>query len=139
MSASEPKRTPITLVILWIARLTASGILGYASYLKLADNPGDVRLFSELGMEPFGRLLIAALEMLSAVLILVPQSAIYGALLGFGIMIGAIIGHLTVFGPGHLHVALLVLASCGTILWIRRNDAGFLRNLTNHYKYGDDA
>ena len=66
---------------------------------------------------------------MAVLLILLPQSTVYGAFLGLGVLIGALIGHLTVLGLGHLPYAALVAASCVTILYIRRHDADFLRNL----------
>lgn len=122
------RSTPV-LVALWAAKLVAAGALGFAAYHKFAGNPGDVDLFTKLGMEPAGRYLIGALEGIAAILIIVPMSSIYGALLGLGIMTGAIIGHLTTIGLNGLQYAVLVFAGCLAILYIRRHDARFLRNL----------
>ena len=92
-------------------------------------DPHAVEMFMLLEMEPSGRILIGAIEALAALLILLPQSTVYGAFLGLGVMIGALIGHLTVLGLGHLPYAALVAAGCVTILYICRHDADFLRNL----------
>jgi len=122
-------RAPSTIALLWLAKLAAVGALGFASYHKFVDNPGDVELFTKLGMEPGGRFLIAGIEAFAALLILIPQSTIYGAILGLGVMVGAVIGHLTAFQLNGIQFAALVAAACVTILYIRRHDAKFLRNL----------
>ena len=117
------------VVLLWVTRLLAAGALGYASYLKMTDNPHDVALFQELKMEPIGRYLIGALEGLAALALLVPQSTVYGALLGLSVMLGAIIGHLTALGMDGIQNALVVAACCVIVLFLRRHDAPFLDNL----------
>ena len=124
-------RTPSggLMAVLWIAKMLAAGIFAFAAWHKFSGNPGDVELFTKLQMEPGGRYLIASLEMLAAVLIVIPQSAVYGALLGFGIMCGAIIGHFTDIGVHGVQFAALVAVCCGTILYLCRHEAGFLRNL----------
>lgn len=127
--AAGPARSPGTLVLLWLAKLLAAGILGYAAFLKLLSNQAEIDLFTQLGWEPHGRYLIGGLEILAALMIIVPQSTIYGAFLGLGIMLGAVIGHLTAFQLAGIQFALLVAAACVTVLYIRRDDAEFIRNL----------
>lgn len=116
-------------VILWLARLLAAGALAYASYAKMTDTPYEIALFKKLDMEPVGRYLIGGLEGLAALALLVPQSAVYGALLGLGIMCGAVIGHLTNLGLAGIQGALGIAACCLTVLYLRRHDAPFLDNL----------
>ena len=125
-------RSSAATILLGLAKLVAAGALGFAAYHKFVSNPADVDLFTKLGMEPAGRFTIAGLEALAALLIMVPQSTIYGALLGLGIMLGAVIGHLTAFQLSGVQYALLVGAACVTILFVRRHDARFLRNLLDH-------
>ena len=126
----EQPASPLWLnLILWSAMLGAAGILGYAGVHKLTSDPATVAMFETLGMEPFGRYLIGGLECASAALILIRQSAVYGACLGFGIMCGALIGHLTVLGLAGIHMALLVAFLCLVILYIRRREAPFIGNL----------
>ncbi|MDA1194552.1 MAG: DoxX family protein [Planctomycetota bacterium] len=123
------RRSPLVTTALWICQLGAAGILFFAGQGKLAGDAHAISMFSDLGMEPAGRIAIGALECGAAILLLIRQSAVYGALLGLGVMCGAIIGHLTVLGLGGLPFALLVAALCVGVLYIRRRDAPFLRNL----------
>lgn len=117
------------VVLLWGAKLVAAGILGYAAILKLISHEHEIEIFTTLGWEPHGRFLIGGMEIVSAIMILVPQSALYGAFLGLGVMFGAMIGHLTALGLAGIHLALLVAVCCVIILYIRRHDATFIRNL----------
>ena len=125
---APPRTTGIT-ILLWGIKLITAGILFYASYLKMTDHQADIDLFTKLGMEPVGRYLIGGLEGLAALAILVPQSAIYGAFLGFGIMCGAIIGHLTQIGLNGIQYAIFVALCCVLIMYLRRHDAPFIGNL----------
>jgi len=131
VSETGAPRKPVVLVLLWIAKLVSAGMLAHAAFGKFTEAPYAVEIFTRLDMEPSGRILIGALEILAALLILLPQSTVYGAFLGLGLMIGALIGHLTVLGHEHFQDAALVAVGCVTILYIRRHDAGFLRNLSD--------
>lgn len=124
-----PPRTPLITVVLWCAKLIAAAFLGYASYLKMTSAPIEIEIFTKLEMEPAGRYLIGALEGLAALALLVPQSSIYGAFLGLGIMCGAVMGHVTKLGLAGVEFALLVAACCTLVLFLRRHDAPFIGNL----------
>ena len=114
---------------LWIAKLVAAAFLLHAGYLKLTGDPMEIELFRMLGMGPAGRHVIGGIELFAAFLILIPQSAVYGALLGLGVMIGATIGHLTTIGLAGLQDAALVAVCCLMILYLRRSDSSFLSRL----------
>ena len=83
----------------------------------------EVVLFTELGMEPQGRIIIGVIELTAGALLLSPQAAT-GALLAVGVMCGAIIAHLTVLGIDLKHSGLLltVLLSSLIVLYVRRRD-----------------
>ena len=126
-----PQRSMGLTVLLWCIKLMTAGILFYASYLKMIEHQMEIDMFTQLGMEPVGRYLIGGLEGLAALAILVPQSAIYGAFLGFGIMCGALIAHATKLGLEGAQYALLVAVGCVLIMYLRRHDAPFIGNLVD--------
>ena len=97
--------------------------------VKFTGTEHALEMFSNLGMGPSGRILIGLIEVLAALLILLPQSAVYGAFLGLGVMIGATIAHLTMLGFEGLAHSALVTTGCVMLLYLRRHDASFLRNL----------
>jgi len=85
-------------IILWVLRLAAAGILIMTLYFKFTAHPQSVKLFTELGMEPWGRIGTGIFELIASILILYPRTTGYGALLGMGVMAGALFFHLTKLG-----------------------------------------
>jgi len=75
----------------------AALIMLQSLFFKFTAAPESVYIFSVLGMEPWGRIGIGALELVSSVLILFSATAV-GALLAIGLMSGAIYFHLTRLG-----------------------------------------
>jgi uncharacterized membrane protein YphA (DoxX/SURF4 family) len=67
-------------------------------YFKFTAQEESVRLFTELGMEPWGRIGTGVMELIASILILVPATTAIGALLGLGLMSGAIYFHLSSLG-----------------------------------------
>lgn len=116
----------ISSSISWIARIVAILIMGQTLYFKFSGASESVQLFSELGMEPEGRILIGILELVACILLLIPTSITFGAILGSALMTGAIIGHFTRLGwegeRFHLGMlAVVVLIACSAILYIHRS------------------
>jgi hypothetical protein len=77
-------------------------------------------------MEPWGRIGTGILELLAAVLLLLPKTTVYGATLGLGLMAGAIFFHLTTlgidFGGDYLlfTYAIISFACCFILLLLFR-------------------
>jgi hypothetical protein len=90
--------SPTLTVVSWIARLLAAGILLQTLFFKFTAAPESVYIFSKVGAEPWGRIGSGVVELITAVLLLIPAYAWLGALLGIGIGLGAVISHLTVLG-----------------------------------------
>ena len=91
-----------------------------AAIPKLTGQAEPVELFSQLGGAPM-MYLTGVMELSAAVLLLVPKTKIYGAVLALGVMGGAIVSHLAVLGLGGmfpLAVVLFVLA--GVLIWLHR-------------------
>jgi putative oxidoreductase len=80
--------------ISWILQIIIAIILAQALFFKFTGAPESVELFSKVGMEPHGRILTGILELVAVILILIPQSVIYGAILSLGLMSGAILAHI---------------------------------------------
>jgi DoxX-like protein len=85
-------------IIIWIFRGLAALIMLQTLYFKFTAHPQSVHLFTILGMEPWGRIGTGVLEAIASLLILYPRTTGYGALLGLGLMSGAIFFHLTKLG-----------------------------------------
>jgi hypothetical protein len=118
---------PVTNGVGLLLRITAAAILLQTLYFKFTGAEESVYIFSTLGAEPWGRLASGVVELVTAVLLVVPRTASIGGLLGIGVMSGAILSHLTVLGidvrgDGGLLFALAVvvwLAAAG-VVWIYR-------------------
>ncbi len=117
--------TKKTNTIAWVFQILIAVILGMTLPAKFMGAAPPVALFTELGMEPNGRYLTAVLELIACILLLVPTSAVYGAVLAAGLMSGALIGHITKLGfageigqMGFLAIGALVFALI--VLFLRR-------------------
>ncbi|WP_166926145.1 DoxX family protein [Flavobacterium poyangense] len=114
--------------ITWILRITASVILLQTLYFKFTAAPESVYIFTTLGVEPYGRIGSGIIELIVAILILVPKTTWLGALGGFGLMTGAVFSHLFVLGidvkgDGGLlfSLAVITLLCCLVLLYQNRN------------------
>jgi uncharacterized membrane protein YphA (DoxX/SURF4 family) len=82
----------------WLLSIIAAGIMLQTLYFKFTGHEQSVKLFTELDMEPWGRLGIGSMELVAAVLLLIPATNWLGAALGLGLMSGAIFFHFTKLG-----------------------------------------
>jgi len=116
-------------VILWALKLLAAAIMLQTLFFKFTAAPESVYIFSTLGMEPWGRIGTGVMELIASILILIPTTTGVGAVLGIGLMGGAIFFHLTKLGlvvqddGGQLFIyALLVFISCVVLAFVYRKD-----------------
>jgi hypothetical protein len=115
-------------IAIWVLRILAAIIMLQTLYFKFTAHPQSVKLFTELGMEPWGRIGIGSFELIASILILYPRTTYIGAALGLGLMSGAIYFHLTrlgiIFdGDAVLFIyAVIVFACCAILLVIYRKD-----------------
>jgi len=81
-----------------LSSIIAAFILLQTLYFKFSGAPESVYIFSELGLEPNGRVGIAVLELITVFLLLFRKTSILGAIFGLFIISGAILSHLIVLG-----------------------------------------
>ena len=122
-------------LFLWLLRLAVAVILVQTLYFKFTASEESVYIFSALGIEPYGRIGIAIAELITAILILIPKTSLLGAIMGCGIMVGAIFAHLFVLGievkndGGTLFIlALITFLCCITLVF---KDRTKVMNLLN--------
>lgn len=120
---------------IWILRLLAAVILLQTLYFKFSAAPESIYIFSKLGIEPWGRIGTGILELIAGILLLIPATTVFGALLAIGLMAGAIFFHIAKLGiivqndGGQLFIyALLVFASSIALVIIYRNDLLAVKN-----------
>jgi len=116
----------IQLIFTWIIRLLAAYIMLQTLYFKFTVHPQSVALFTQLGMEPWGRIGTGILELIASILILYPRTTGWGAALGMGLMAGAMFFHITKLGLkfdgdyGLFTMAVIAFICCAVLLIIYR-------------------
>lgn len=116
---------PLT-ILCWVLRLLAALIMLQTLYFKFTGHEQSVKLFTELGMEPWGRIGTGIFELIASILLLIPRTTAYGAGLGAGLMAGAIFFHLTKLGiifDGDAILftyAVITFISCLILLYLYR-------------------
>jgi len=121
-------------IIAWVLRILAAIIMLQTLYFKFTGHEQSVRLFTEIGMEPWGRIGTGILELVASILILYPRTTGLGALLGLGLMSGAIFFHVTKIGIkfdgdyGLFTYAVITFVCCaGLLLLYWRQVTGLVR------------
>jgi uncharacterized membrane protein YphA (DoxX/SURF4 family) len=112
----------------WIIRFVAAVILLQTLYFKFSAAAESVYIFSKLGIEPYGRIGSGIAELIAAILILIPRTTLIGALIGLGVITGAIFSHLFVLGievqndGGELFIlAIITFICCVFLVFQNRN------------------
>ena len=115
-------------ILAWILRIIVAAILLQTLYFKFTAAEESVYIFSTLGMEPYGRIGSGIGELIAVVLILIPRTTLVGALIGMGIMIGAIFSHLFILGievqndGGTLFIlAIITFLCCAFLVFQNKN------------------
>lgn len=113
----------------WVLKIVAAVILLQTLFFKFSGSEESVYIFSTLGMEPFGRIGSGIGELIAAILMLIPRTTFWGALMGFGIILGAIVAHVFVLGievqnDGGLlfALALIVFLCCAILLYRNKSN-----------------
>jgi uncharacterized membrane protein YphA (DoxX/SURF4 family) len=116
-----------------VIKVIVSAILIQTLWFKFTAHSESVYIFSMIGLEPFGRTAVGTMELVAAVLILIPGTSWMGALGTAIIMSGAIMFHLTVLGvsvqnDGGTLFALALITWVGSlvILWNERRKVPIL-------------
>ena len=119
----------MSTVASWVLQLVVAVILLQTLFFKFTAAAESVYIFSTLGAEPWGRIGSGIVELIAAILLLVPATVTLGAALALAVIVGAIFSHLTVLGievqgDGGLlfFLALTVFVASAVILVLRRGE-----------------
>ncbi len=123
-----------TVILSWVLQLVVAVILGQTLFFKFSGAEESVELFTALGLEPYGRIGIGILELITVVLVLIPRTVPYGAILALGTMSGALFSHLIKLGfAGDLGVLAVMAAVAGiasaTLILLHRERLPVLKGL----------
>ena len=136
VAASAPRRWKAAG--LWVVRGLLALVFATAGGAKLYGVPMLVEEFQHMGLGQWFRYFTGSLEVLGAVLILVPSLAAFGAVLLICIMIGATIMHLFVIG-GSPAPALVLLALSAIVAYAKRDQIFAVLNAVDDALHGEKA
>ena len=116
-------------LVSWILKIIVAVILLQTLFFKFTGAEESVYIFTQLGAEPWGRIGSGVIELIAAILLLIPRTATIGAILALGTISGAIMSHIFKLGlvikdDGGLlfGLALVVFFCSGLILLIHRRE-----------------
>ncbi|ANL45379.1 hypothetical protein AMC87_CH00647 [Rhizobium phaseoli] len=117
-SASSADRNKTAKIISWSLRSLAAAAFLAAGSAKLAGVPMMVAIFDQIGAGQWFRILTGAVEV-TAIALLIPATAAFGALLLTVTMVFAVLTHLFVIGGSPVPAIILLLIT-GSIAWMHR-------------------
>ena len=112
------------MIGIWLLKLLAAVLMLQTLFFKFTGAEESIYIFSTLGMEPWGRIGTGVMELIASILILIPRTTAFGALLAIGLMSGALFFHLTKLGievrgdGGQLFIYALLIFLASVVLLI---------------------
>src|SRR5204862_7865672 len=104
-------------IISWALQIIIAVILFQTLFFKFAGAEESKYIFSTLGLEPWGRIGSGVVELIAVILLLIPRTVPYGAILALGTISGAIMSHLTKLGIVVKNDGgLLFILACGVFV-----------------------
>ena len=123
-------------IVSWICCIIVSIVYLQTLFFKFTGAEESVHIFEKVAgpdMEAFARIGSGFGELIAAVLILVPKTRIYGAILSMLVISGAIFSHLTILGivvlddGGTLFIlACIVFVLSLVVIYLHRSEIPFV-------------
>jgi len=107
-------------IALWTVQTALAGIFLLSGSSKLLGATAMVALFDAIGIGHWFRYVTGLIEVGSAIALLVPSFAVFGALALVATMVGAIVTHLFIVGGSPAMPAIL-LVGLAVVVWVRRH------------------
>lgn len=104
----------------WVLKIAVAGMFLMAGGSKLAGVEQMVQLFDTIGLGQWFRYVTGITEVTGALLILIPATTAFGAILTVGTMVGAIITHLFLIG-GNPAMPIGLLVGSLFILYFKKD------------------
>jgi putative oxidoreductase len=112
-------------ITLWTVQILLRAMFIAAGGAKLASVPAMVELFDHIGFGQWFRYVTGIVEVTGGILLLMPRTAPFGAMLMIPTMACAVCTHLLLIGGNPLPATVLVILSA-VILWLRRQQVSGL-------------
>ncbi|HXA02436.1 MAG TPA: hypothetical protein VNW99_10640 [Cytophagaceae bacterium] len=129
----EYRFSKITKAMTWVMQAIAALIMLQTLFFKFSGAEESIYIFTIVGMEPWGRYGSGVVELIASILLMIQSLAWLGAVVGAGIMTGALFFHLTILGiqvkGDHDQLfayALIAFICCLGILWMRRKEVLYI-------------
>ena len=123
LSSTQPtsvRRGRSGVIALWVVQIGLAGMFLLAGGSKLLGAPAMVALFNTIGIGQWFRYVTGLIEVGSALALLVPSIAVFGALALVPTMIGAVATELFIVGGSAAPPAVLLFGAVG-VVWARRH------------------
>jgi hypothetical protein len=107
----------------WAAQILAAAILLQTLFFKFTLHPDSIALFGQLGLDAAAIIALGVVELIVAILILVPKTMKWGVYATIALMFGALLSHVFVLGfanPFLLAVVTLLAAIAVLVLEKKR-------------------
>ena len=114
------RRSRVAFIALWGVQVVLAGMFLLAGGSKLAGAAAMVALFDAIGVGQWFRYVTGLIEVVSAVALLVPSLAPFGAVALVATLVGAVATHLFIIGGSPAVPVVLLLGSLA-IAWARRD------------------
>ena len=115
-AASRPSTT--VDVAFWVLQLLLAVVFLIVGTAKLAGAQMPVEIFEKLGAGQWFRYFTGSLEVIAAIMIVVPRTVVVGAVLLAATMIGAFDTHVLLIGGSPIP-ALVLLVLAALVVWYR--------------------
>src|SRR5256885_13733523 len=119
VSATSSPASPLQRRIVWGVRIVLALAFGAAGLAKLGGAAQMVQVFDAIGFGQWFRFVTGVVEVVGAVLLLVPATGFFGGLLLTATMVGALATHLFLIGGNAVPALVLGLLS-GFVVWRER-------------------
>ncbi len=126
------------IIFEWLLSILAAFLLLQTLFYKFSGSDESIYIFTQVGMEPWGRYGAGVVELIAGLLLLWGKYRVYGAILSIGVISGALFFHLTSLGievmndDGLLFYYAVTVLICSLILLLmKKNDLPFFHKQTN--------
>ena|SRR5499426_908919 len=120
--SEESQPSKALSVTLWTLQALAAAAFLMAGATKLAGAEMHVAMFGKIGLGQWLRYFTGSVEVICAVLLLLPKTAGIGAALLAATMAGAVATHLFIIGGSPLPAIMLLLITAA-VAWYRRPES----------------
>jgi putative oxidoreductase len=123
-TTTAPARSRGATVGLWTLQVLLALMFVVASGApKLFGDAYAVRLFTELGTDPWMRILVGVLEVAGGIGLLIPRLAALAASCLVALMVGATAAQLFFLSEGFWYTPVILGVLLGVVAWGRRSEA----------------